>query len=86
MVPPITLSATTAEQQLFEICTRFVKVAAAYKAANPEADLKSLNVTQALDLNRARATFSIVLPLVQTDTADGGIEFDAESVMATPVL
>jgi hypothetical protein len=82
MAAPLTLAATTAEQQAFELCTKLAQAIAAYTAANPAANLKSMRVTQAIDLNNSRATFSITLPLVQSQSTDGGIEFDADPVLA----
>lgn len=82
MATPLTLAGTTIEQQALELCTRLAALITADKAANPTADLKGLNVTQAINLNTKRATFSVVIPLVQTDSTDGGIEFDADTVLA----
>ena len=82
MAAAITLSAATAEQQALELATKLAAVIEADRAANPNADLKGLNVSQSINLNTQRATFSIVVPLVKTNSADGGIEFDAETVLA----
>ena len=82
MAAAITLNATTLEQQALELGNKLSAAIEAYKVANPTADLKSLGVSRSINLNTNRATFSITLPLTQTDSADGGIEFDAEAVMA----
>ncbi|MEM9092240.1 MAG: hypothetical protein AAGC93_26350 [Cyanobacteria bacterium P01_F01_bin.53] len=82
MAAAITLSAATAEQQALEFATKLASAIATDKVANPSADLKGLNVSQNINLSTQRATFSIVVPLVQSASADGGIEFDAETVMA----
>ncbi|MEO0884685.1 MAG: hypothetical protein AAFY54_01975 [Cyanobacteria bacterium J06648_10] len=81
MADTLILAGASAEQQALELCTRLASIITAYKAANPTADLKSLAVSQTLNLNTKRATFSVVLPLTQTNSADGGIEFDAEVVI-----
>lgn len=82
MAAAITLNSSTAEQQALEFCTRLAKVIADYKVSNPSADLKALAVSQNINLATQRATFSIVVPLIQAASADGGIEFDAEGVLA----
>lgn len=82
MAAAIALNATTAEQQALELSTKLATAIAADKVANPGADLKGLNVSQNVNLNTQRATFTIVVPLSQTASADGGIEFDAVEVLA----
>ena len=82
MAAPITLVSTTAEQQAFELGTKLLALLNADKVANPEADRKSFNVSQTIDLGRLRATYTIVLPLVKTDSDDGGFEIDTETVLA----
>ncbi len=82
MAAAITLASTTAEQQALELPAKLADAIAAYSAANPTANLKGLSVTKSVNLNTNRATFSIVVPLVVTNSIDGGLEFDAEAVMA----
>jgi hypothetical protein len=82
MAAPLTLAAATAEQQAFELCNKLSAAIAAYSLANPTADLKGLRVTRALDINNGRATFSLVLPLTAVGTTDGGLDIDAEAVLA----
>lgn len=82
MAAALTLSATTAEQQAFELGRKLLDALEADKAANPEADRKSFNVAQNIDLNRLRATYTITLPIVKTATSDGGFEVDAAEVLA----
>jgi len=78
MAAALTLVSATAEQQAFEMCTKMAAAIAADRVANPTADLKGLNVTRSINLNTQRASFTVVIPLVQSDSADGGIEFDAD--------
>jgi hypothetical protein len=83
MAAPLTLVASTAEQQTFEICNKLAVAITAYQTANPSADLKGMRVTRSLDVANSRATFSIVLPLTQiVGVTDGGLELDAEAVLA----
>lgn len=82
MAAAITLNASTLEQQALELGVKLAAAIDADKVANPSADLKSLAVSKSINLNTNRATFTITLPLVQTNSGDGGIEFDAEAVMA----
>lgn len=82
MAIAITLTAATAEQQALELCTKLAKLIADDTLANPTANRKALAVSQNINLATQRATFSIVLPLIQTNSADGGIEFDADPVLA----
>jgi hypothetical protein len=82
MAAPLTLAATTAEQQAFELCNKLSTAIAAYTTANPTANLKGMRVTKSLDVNNNRATFSIVVPLIQVGTLDGGLELDADAVLA----
>lgn len=82
MAAAITLASATAEQQALELPAKLADSIAAYRAANPSADLKGLAVTKSVNLNTNRATFSIVVPLTVTNSADGGLEFDAEEVLA----
>ena len=82
MAAAITLSATTAEQQALELSSKLAAVIAEDRAANPNTDIKGMSVSQSVNLNTQRATFTIVIPLVKTHSADGGIEFDAETVLA----
>lgn len=82
MAAAITLNAATAEQQALELSSKLAAAIAADVVANPTANRKGLSVSQSINLNTQRATFSIVIPLTKTDSADGGIEFDAEAVLA----
>lgn len=82
MAAAIALNATTAEQQAFELSSKLLDALNADKTANPDADRKSFNVSQNIDLNRLRATYTITLPIVKTATDDGGFEVDAEVVLA----
>jgi hypothetical protein len=82
MAAPLTLAAATAEQQALELCNKLAAAITTYQTANPTANLKGLRVTRAIDINNARATFSIVLPLIAAGTTDGGLEIDAEAVLA----
>lgn len=82
MAASINLVATTAEQQAFELGSKLLELLNADKTANPQADRKSFNVAQNIDLNRLRATYTITLPIVKTATTDGGFEVDTEEVLA----
>lgn len=82
MAAPVTLAAATAEQQALELCNKLAALIATYSTANPTANLKGLRVTRAIDINNSRATFSIVMPLTAVGSADGGLEIDAEAVLA----
>lgn len=82
MAAPITLVSTTAEQQAYELGSKLLAALEADKIANPDADRKAFNVSQSIDINRLRATFSIILPLSKTVDGDGSFEIDAEEVLA----
>lgn len=82
MAAALTLNATTAEQQAFEMGSKLLEALNADKAANPGADLKGFNVAQNVDLNRLRATYTITIPITKTATPDGGFEVDAEEVLS----
>lgn len=81
MATAFTLAATTAEQQVFELSKKLSDALSAYKVTNPSADLKGFSVSRNIDTNRSRATISIVLPLSQLTSADGGLEIDTEEVL-----
>lgn len=82
MAAALTLNATTAEQQAFELGSKLLDALNADKAANPDADRGAFNVSQNIDITRLRATYTIVLPITKTSTADGGFEVDATTVLA----
>lgn len=82
MAAPIALVSISAEQQAYELATKLLAVLNADKLALPDADRKSFNVSQVIDLTRLRATFTIVLPLSKTDEPDGSFTIDAEEVLA----
>ena len=81
MAAAITLNAATAEQQALELGSKLSQIIADYKAANPNADLQGLSVTRSINLGTRRATFNFTVPLAETNSPDGGVEFDAQEVM-----
>lgn len=83
MAAAISTSATTAEQQVFETLTRVRKIIAAYSAANPEADLQGLVISPQIDSVNNFATFTVTMPLTQSEDSDGGISFDATEVLVS---
>lgn len=81
MASALTLSATTLEQQAFEIATRLRQDIADYVAANPANDIQGLSTTVTLNVAANVATVNMVLPLSQAEDTDGGISFDATEVL-----
>ncbi|MFG6099057.1 hypothetical protein SPB21_27675 [Leptothoe sp. ISB3NOV94-8A] len=81
MAAAITTVSTTNEQQLLETARKSKDAIEAFAAANPEADLSGLSVTERIDLPNGRITYTIVVPVVETNDADGGFSIDANEVM-----
>lgn len=80
MAATITPKATTLEQQTFETLYALRNAQVAYETANPDAEL-ALDVVPDIDSTNNLATFTVTLPLTQSDDADGGISFDATEVL-----
>jgi hypothetical protein len=77
MADSLTLAATTAEQQAFELLFRLRNEVAEFQAAKPSTDLNGFEITTRLDIRQNQAIFSITLPLIQSNTIGGGLAFDA---------
>jgi hypothetical protein len=78
MAAVIPLVSTTFEQQVFELLTRFRLAALAHRAAYPAAVFNDFSFTMELRANQA--LFSFTLPLAATNSASGGLHFQAAKV------
>ena len=81
MAAAITTVSTTAEQQILETARKLADEIESYTAANPEADLKGLSITERVDLPNGRITYTCVVPVTETNDSDGGFSVDADEVM-----
>jgi len=81
MAALIPLNADTAEQQAFELLHKLNASRSAFVAANPTVNIQGLSVGVNVSLSTNQVTFTVTLPIEQTQDADGGLSLDAREVM-----
>lgn len=85
MAASVTLASTTLEGQLLELNRKASIFRRQFAEANPSVSLEGMVVTENLSLSANTMSFTITVPVVITQTTDGGFEVDARSVMVTQV-
>ena len=81
MAASLATAATTAEQQTFELLSRIRTDIAQFVTANPDKDLRGLEVIGDVDITNSIATFTVTVPIVVTEDPDGGLSVDAREVL-----